>query len=175
MVIRPERPSDVAAITAVHAEAFGAVSDTRTGDEPVEVKLVIELRASADWLEGLSLVAVVDGEVVGHLCCSRGRLDEVVPALGLGPVGVLPSFQRRGVGTALMRAVLVAAAALDEPLVCLLGDPGYYGRFGFVPASQLGIEAPDESWGDYFQALVLLPTGARLSGRFRYPEAFDRV
>jgi len=175
MLIRRERPSDVAAISAVHAEAFGGGYDDRTGQEPTEVRLVDELRAGPDWLEGLSLVAVVDGEVVGHVCCSRGHLDEVVPALGLGPLGVLPSFQLRGVGTALMQAVLGAAMALDEPLVCVLGDPGYYRRFGFVPASQLRIEAPDESWGDHFQAMVLLPSGTSMSGRFSYAEAFDRV
>ena len=120
-------------------------------------------------------MAVVDGEVVGHVCCSRGRLDGVVPALGLGPLGVLPSFQRRGIGTALMQTVLDAAVALNELLVCLLGDPGYYRRFGFVPASQLGIQAPDESWGDHFQAMALLGSGTSMSGRFNYAEAFDRV
>lgn len=56
-----------------------------------------------------------------------------------------------------------------------IGDPGYYRRFGFAPASQLGIEAPDESWGDHFQAMVLLPSGTSMSGRFSYAEAFDRV
>lgn len=149
--------------------------DDRTGQEPAEVRLVDELRAGPDWLGRLSLVAVVDGEVVGHICCSRGRLEAVVPALGLGPLGVLPNHQRRGVGTALMQAVLGAAMALGEPLVCVLGDPGYYRRFGFVPASQLGIQAPDESWGDHFQALVLLPPESPMSGRFSYAEAFDRV
>jgi len=175
MVIRRETASDVTAISAVHAEAFGGGSDGRTGHEPAEVRLVNELRAGPDWLGRLSLVAVVDGEVVGHVCCSRGRLEAVVPALGLGPLGVLPNHQRRGVGTALMQAVLGAAMALDEPLVCVLGDPGYYRRFGFVPASQLGIQAPDESWGDHFQALVLLPPESPMSGRFSYAEAFDRV
>ena len=175
VVIRREKPSDIAAISAVHTQAFGYGSEGRTGDEPPGVRLVNELRAGPDWLEGLSLVAVVDGEVVGHVCCSRGRLDEVVPALGLGPLGVLPSFQRRGVGTALMQAVLDAAMALDEALVCLLGDPGYYRRFGFVPASQLGIQSPDETWGDHFQVRVLLASGTSMSGRFSYAEAFDRV
>jgi putative acetyltransferase len=64
--------------------------------------------------------------------------------------------------------------ALDEPLVCVLGDPGYYRRFGFVPTSQLGIQALDESWGDNFMARRLFGSGW-LSGRFSYPEAFDRV
>jgi putative acetyltransferase len=117
-------------------------------------------------------MAVVEGEVVGHVCCSRGRLDGSVPALGLGPLAVVPGSQRRGVGQALMHAVLGAAMALDEPLVCLLGDPGYYRRFGFVPASQLGVLAPDGSWGDYFQARALLERGKAMPGRFSYPDAF---
>jgi putative acetyltransferase len=175
MLTRRERPSDISAISAVHAAAFADRTDGRTVHEQSEVRLVNELRAGPDWLERLSLVAVLDGEVVGHVCCSRGRLDEVVPALGLGPLGVLPSLQRRGVGTALMQAVLGAATALDEPLVCLLGYPGYYRRFGFVTAAELGVLAPDESWGESFMARRLLESGSAMSGRFSYPEAFDRV
>jgi putative acetyltransferase len=172
---RREEASDIPAIGAVHSQAFADAYDGRPGQEPPEVRLVEELRAGPDWLAGLSLVAVVDGSVVGHLCCTRGRLDGVVPALGLGPLGVLPSMQRRGVGQALMYTLLGAAMALDEPVVCLLGDPGYYRRFGFIPASRLGIQAPDESWGDYFQARALLQHRAAPSGSFSYPEAFDRV
>jgi putative acetyltransferase len=172
---RREEPADIPAIGAVHSQAFAHAHDVRPGQESLEVRLVEELRAGPDWLARLSLVAVVDGDVVGHLCCTRGRLDGVVPALGLGPLGVLPSMQRRGVGQALMYTVLGAAMALDEPVVCLLGDPGYYRRFGFIPASRLGIQAPDESWGDYFQARALLGQAIAISGRFSYPQAFDKV
>lgn len=175
VLILRERPSDISAVSAVHTLAFAAGPGERAGHEPPEVTLVNELRAGPDWIKRLSLVAVLDGETVGHVCCSRGHLDGVVPALGLGPLGVLPRFQRRGVGTALMWAVLGAAMALDEPLVCLLGHSGYYPRFGFVPASELGIQAPDESWGDHFQALPLCRSGLLLSGRFSYGQAFDVV
>jgi putative acetyltransferase len=175
MLIRREESSDLPAISAVHLLAFGGGPDRGTGSEPPEVRLVNELRAGPDWLERLSLVAIFEGEVVGHVCCTRGRLDGVVTALGLGPLGVLPDFQRRGIGQALMHATLGAATAMDEPLVCLLGDPGYYRQFGFAPALQLGIRAPDESWGDSFQARALLQQGTVLTGRFSYPEAFDRV
>jgi putative acetyltransferase len=192
MLIRPERPADLVAISAVHAAAFANPDVGPTGcqcREPLEVRLVNELRTGPDWLERLSLVAVeqgegehdgegevvADGVLLGHVCCSRGRLDGVAPALGLGPLGVLPSSRRRGVGNALMWAVLGAAMALDEPLVCVLGDPGFYGRFGFVPATRLGILAPRASWGDYFQALPLHQEGAVGAGTFSYPQAFDRL
>ncbi len=110
--------------------------------------------------------------VVGHVVCSRGWVGERA-ALGLGPLGVDPGLQGRGVGQALVRAVLGAADALDEPLVALLGSPAYYGRFGFVPAGDLRVEAPDPAWGEYFQVVPLAAYDPGLRGPFRYAAAFD--
>ena len=158
--IRREGPGDVASVRAVHRAAFA-----RQGADPIEVALVDALRADAGWLPHLSLVAVVDGEVVGHVVATRASVDGV-PALGVGPLGVLPAFQGRGVGTALMYALVGAALARDETLVGLLGEPAYYGRFGFVAATELGVRATNPAWGPYFQALAL--TGSAPSGTFRY-------
>jgi len=74
-----------------------------------------------------------------------------------------------------MHAVLAAAEALDEPLVALLGAPGYYGRFGFVPAAGEGIAAPDPRWGDHFQVRWLAAARGSLSGPFRYAAPFDEL
>jgi putative acetyltransferase len=170
LVIRPERPGDEPAIAAVVRAAF--TRPDALGNEVVEVKLVDELRAGEGWLPRLSLLAEVDGVVIGHVVCSRGRVDGR-PALGLGPLGVLPAWQQRGVGQALMHSVLGAAEALREPLVVLLGSPRYYKRFGFVPASTLGIAAPEPAWGDDFQARPLAAYDPRLRGRFQYAAAFE--
>jgi putative acetyltransferase len=78
-----------------------------------------------------------------------------VDVVGLGPLGVRPEQQGRGVGQALVHAVVAAADALDLPLAVLLGSPGYYRRFGFVPGSELGVQAPDPAWGEHFQARPL--------------------
>ncbi|MEI7056552.1 N-acetyltransferase [Nocardioides sp. CCNWLW239] len=178
MLIRRERPEDTADIRAVTAAAFSGVEHSAPPIEPDgapgEATLVGWLRDDAGWIPELSLVAEMDGEIVGHVVATRGDLAGR-PALGLGPVSVSPSKQRAGVGSALMHAVLGAADAMDEPVVVLLGSPDYYSRFGFVPASSLGIEAPDPAWGDYFQARPLAAYEESVRGRFTYAAPFDRL
>jgi putative acetyltransferase len=172
MLIRRETPADRAAIHTVHSEAFRR----EPGVTPVEAPLVDELRADGDLVDALSLVAVRDGEIVGHVCCSRARLDEdTTSAVGLGPLGVLPAHQAAGVGSALVHAVLGAADALGHGLVVLLGSPGYYGRFGFVTASTLLITAPDPDWGKHFQARALAGYKPTQAGAFEYAPAFSRI
>ncbi|MFJ9391293.1 GNAT family N-acetyltransferase [Nocardioides sp. NPDC101246] len=178
MLIRRERLEDVADIRAVTAAAFSGVEHSAPPVEPDgapgEATLVGWLREDPGWVPELSLVAEADGEIVGHVVATRGELAGR-SALGLGPVSVSPARQRDGVGSALMHAVLGAADALGEPVVVLLGSPDYYGRFGFVPASSLGIEAPEPAWGDYFQARPLAAYEPGLRGPFRYAAPFDRL
>lgn len=173
MLIRRETSDDADAIDEVHRRAFAAT--TPDGAEPVEVGLVRALRDDPGWVPALSLVALGGGgEVVGHVVASEGRVG-AVPVVGLGPIGVLPDHQRRGVGEALMHAVLAAADALGYPMVVLLGHRDYYPRFGFVPAATLGIEAPDPEWGDHFQARPLAAHRPDLRGAFRYAAPFARL
>lgn len=173
MLVRREAPSDAAAVRGVHAAAFDAPDGA---SEPVEVALLDALRRSEAWLPRLSLVAADGRDVVGHVVCTRAQVGEAGhPVLGLGPIGVRPDRQGRGVGTALMHAVLGAADACDEALVGLLGEPAYYRRFGFVAAAGLGVEAPDTSWGDYFQARTLAAHTPGLRGRFRYAAPFAEL
>lgn len=173
MLIRRETESDLDSIDAVHRAAF----ETAPGSgEPVEVRLVRDLRGDATgWVPALSLVAEdAAGAVVGHVVCTVGSLRGTA-ALGLGPIGVLPGRRRRGVGGALMHSVLGAADALDFPVVVLVGDRGYYARFGFVPAATIGIRSPDPSWEHHFQARPLSAWSAELGGVFRYAAPFDTL
>ncbi|MET0684643.1 MAG: N-acetyltransferase [Solirubrobacteraceae bacterium] len=169
MPVRRERAEDVAAVEAVTTAAFAEPGK----GEPVETRLLRELRADAGWLPAYSLVAEDErGGLVGHVVCTRGDVDGA-PALGLGPISVAPAAQRAGVGSALMRAVLAAAGEGGETLVCLVGDPAYYGRFGFTAASGLGVASPEPAWGAYFQALALAPDAPR--GTFAYAAPFGRL
>lgn len=170
MFLRRERPEDRAAIFAIHAGAF----TRRDGLVAPEAHLVDSLRADGDIVTALSIVAESNNELVGHVMCSRATIDGH-PSLGLGPLGVLPGHQRRGIGHALMHAVLAAADALDAPAVALLGDPGYYRRFGFELAEPIGVHPPQPKWSKYFQIRRLNAWTGAMRGTFRYATAFDRL
>jgi putative acetyltransferase len=165
VIVRRELPRDHAAVRELHEAAFPT---------DVEARLLDELRADAGFLPHLSLVAA-DGEgVVGHVLATRGWIEPLGgAALGLGPLGVRPGSQGRGVGTVLVHALLAVAEAAGEGLVALLGAPGYYGRFGFVRSTDLGIAPPDPAWGAHFQARRL--AGPAQRGTFRYAQPFTRL
>lgn len=195
VLVRREGSDDVEAVRAVVGAAFDrATRDPGTGgsdvpgsgtggpggpgagsvDAPVEVTLLDRLRADVGWLPRFSLVAQRpdDPAVIGHVVCTRGRVGDR-PALGLGPLAVAPAEQYRGVGSALMHAALGAAEASGESLVAVLGEPAYYGRFGFRPASEHGVTAPDPAWGEYFQVRSFRP--AAPVGRFAYAAPFAEL
>jgi predicted N-acetyltransferase YhbS len=181
VIVRRERPADHAAVGSLHRAAFRTDPVTgvvRDADDVPEARLVDELREDAGFLPHLSLVATeggADGEdVVGHVIATRGWLEPLgTPVLGLGPLGVRPRDQGRGIGTVLVHALVAVAEAADERLVALLGSPDYYRRFGFVRSTDLGVRSPDPRWGAYFQARTL--SGPPVQGTFRYAEPFDRV
>ena len=164
MLIRREGPGDAAAIGEITGAAFA---------RPTEARLVDELRESQAWIPALSMVAV-DSGVTGHVLCTRGHVG-AEPVLALGPLTVRPDRQRAGVGSALMHAVLGAGDALGEPLVALIGDPRYYGRFGFRLSGEYQITPPVAGWQPHFQVRPLTAYRREVRGMFRYAEPFDRA
>lgn len=170
MLIRVEQPGDERRIREIQALAFRRPD--APDEEPVEAGLVDDLRRSDAWIPELSLVAVLDDELVGHVVCSRAHVLPDTPVLGLGPIGVLPDHQGNGIGRALVEAVLDAADTRGEPLVALLGSPAFYGRFGFVRSTDRQIAPPDDSWADHFQVRTLGSYDDVITGRFRYAAPF---
>jgi putative acetyltransferase len=170
MIVRRELPEDVSAVNEVQAEAFRRVA----GAEPYEVRVLDGLRSCGGWIPRFSLVAELDGEVVGHVVCTRAHVESW-PVLGLGPIAVRPDHQRAGVGSALMHAMVGAADAVDEPLIALLGSPVYYARFGFVGSTQYAIEAPEADWGAHFQVRTMSGFRGGIRGKFAYAAPFVDV
>jgi putative acetyltransferase len=167
-VLRLEEPEDAAAIRAVHRLAFGSAA---------EADVVDALREAGATV--LSMVAV-DGEVVGHVLYTWGIVDteqgEQVPLLGLAPVAVRPDRQGEGIGTRLIEASLEWLREEGYAAVVLVGHPGYYPRFGFLPASRWGLEWEFDVPDGVFQALELSAGGlAGVRGIVRYRPEFAGV
>ncbi|MBM7369418.1 GNAT family N-acetyltransferase [Gordonia hydrophobica] len=161
--VRPETPADVTGIRAVTVAAFPSQD---------EADLVEALRADANaWIDGLSYVAEVDGVVVGHALLTRCHVDGA-DALALAPCSVLPEYQRTGVGTATITALLGAARERGEGAVIILGHADYYPRFGFVPASRFGVTAGFDVPDEAFMAMPSTPGAPVPAGTVAYPPAF---
>lgn len=162
MEIRPETSADASAISALIEAAF-AIADHSNGTEAA----IVERLRDADALTA-SLVAVEDSEIVGHAALSPITIDGAdMGWLGLGPVAVRPDRQRKGIGDALIREALERAAKLGARGCVVLGEPGYYGRFGFRSRPQLHYPGSPR---EYFQALPFVE--AVPSGEVAYHAAF---
>lgn len=136
--VRPEEPRDVDAIRRVVTAAFPT---------DAEARLVDALRASGSLT--ISLVAEDEGPVVGHVSFSPVSGG----GLGLAPVAVIPEMQRKGIGRKLIEHGLRLARESGAPFVVVLGEPGYYSRFGFEAASRWGW-SDEYGGGDAFQAIA---------------------
>ncbi len=166
--IRPESAEDHAAIRRVVELAFG---------QPGEADLVEALRKHAH--PHISLVAVSDGEVVGHILFSPVLIEsegDAFAAMGLAPLAVLPDYQNKGIGSELVWAGLKACELLGHGVVVVLGHAHYYPRFGFVPASRLGIRSEYDVPDDVFMVAELTPGALRgRKGLVKYHPEFSKV
>ncbi|MBM7517320.1 GNAT family N-acetyltransferase [Nocardioides nitrophenolicus] len=166
--IRAPRPDESEAALRVVADAFGAEGAAVAG---------LWRDVVSRGLDRAQLVAVApDGAVVGHVGLSHGWLDtrpRLLDLLVLSPLSVAPAHQAGGIGTTLLRAAVAEADRLGAPLVVLEGDPGYYGRRGWVPAADLDIEAPTHRVpGPAFQAVPLATYESWMRGRVVYREVW---
>ena len=162
MEIRRERQDDKEAIAALIGEAFASAEHSAG----TEAQIVDGLRAAGALT--LSLVAEVGGEIVGHAAFSPVTVDaRQIGWFGLGPVAVRPDRQRQGIGDALISEGLGQLVAYGAAGCVVLGEPAYYGRFGFQANDRLRYPGPPP---EYFQALAF---GAAVpSGTVAYHPAF---
>lgn len=167
--IREEKAKDLHLIRSINEQAFG---------QPAEANVVDKLRETCPGL--LSLVAILDGQVAGHVLFSPAVIDghgSSVQGMGLAPLAVLPEFQNRGVGSELTRTGLRMLQEQGCPFVIVLGHADYYPRFGFEKASRYNLVSqwegiPDEA----FMILILnRVTMQGNSGVARYREEFNEA
>jgi predicted N-acetyltransferase YhbS len=171
-IIRRETDADFSAVEEVVRRAF----ENEPHSDHTEHGLVARLRDSSAFVPELSLVAEADGVCVGHILFTRlpirdGKTE--FPSLALAPLSVRPDFQRRGIGSALIREGHRLARDLGFGSAIVLGHPGYYPRFGYRPTLVFGIRSPFAVPDANFMA-VELKAGAlrRVSGTPEYPHEF---
>ena len=168
LTVRLEIPGDVEPIRYVNEQAFG---------QNAEAELIDKLRKRG--VLTISLVAIQDGEIVGHILFSPVTVESEYSsfeAIALAPMAVLQAYQRKGIGSQMVRAGHEECRRLGHEIVVVLSHPDYYPRFGFVPAKQKGIdcefEVPEEAW-----MILELREGA-LAGRrgiVRFQPEFNEV
>ena len=167
MLIRTETEQDWAAVYKVNESAF---------ETPAEANLVGILRQEAYPV--VSLVAEDNGVAVGHIVFTPVSLSghPNLKIMGLGPMAVAPEHQRKGIGSALVRAGLERCKQLGFGAAVVLGHPAYYPRFGFKSSKSFGISCEYDVPDDVFMAMELMPGYLQdASGTIKYHDAFRSV
>jgi predicted N-acetyltransferase YhbS len=173
ITIRKETPEDYARVIELTEKAF----KTMEFSDQTEGKLVENLRNSENFISDLSLVAELNGQVVGHILFTPLQIkneQNSYTSLVLGPVSVLPEFQKQGIGGKLIRAGHQKAKELGFQSVILIGHPEYYPRFGYKTASGWGLKVAMELPSDDVFMAVELTDGALsgVSGMVVFPPEF---
>ncbi len=167
MLIRIEIEDDREAVFAVNASAF---------ETPAEANLVVTLREEAEPV--ISLVAEMDGEIVGHILFSPVSLSGYpdLKLMGLGPMAVVREHQRKGIGSALVSSGLEMCRKHGFAAAVVLGHPEYYPRFGFSPSTRFGIDSEYKVPEEVFMAMELQAGSLNgKTGRVKYHTAFNDV
>ena len=167
MVIRQERLTDHDIIYEVIKTSFLKAEHA----DGKEQDLAAMLRESEAYLPELSLVAEVDGTVVGHVLFTEAKVGEQ-KVLALAPLSVLPEYQRKGIGTALVKEGHRIGKELGYSYSVVLGSEKYYPRIGYLPAKNYGISAPFDVPSENFMACKLSENAPAVSGVVQYAKEF---
>lgn len=167
--VRAETPDDYRAIDVVNLSAF---------EGEAEAQLVGELRKSGGFIPDLSLVAELNGRIVGHVVLSRVKLKSAAGSseiLALGPMSVVPSQSHRGIGSELIEAAVARAKPLCYSAIVVAGHPDYYLRFGFKPVQDWGITSNLSIPDDALTAMELVDGALSGGGEVEYPDLFKAL
>ena len=171
VIIRQENPADYPIVFDLIKESFKNEEHT----DHQEQFLVERLRSSDDFVPELSLVAEIDGKVVGYILLTKVKIigKEVVGSLAMAPVAVLPEYQNQGIGGKLIVAAHNKAKEFGFESVIVLGHEGYYPKFGYKPAESFGIRPPFDVPSENFMAIELVEEALEgVEGVVKYAEEF---
>ena len=174
LVIRREEKEDYRTVEQLVREAFWNLYVPGCNEHYI----LHNLRKSSDFIPELDFVAEQGGQIVGQIAYSRGiikdKQGEDKGVITFGPVSVLPAFQRRGIGSALIIHTIDLARDMGYPAICIYGDPRYYSRFGFRCAEKYEIKTADDKFAVALQVLELRQGALNnVSGRFIESVAFS--
>ncbi len=171
-LIRQEKTADYQIVFNLIKKAF----ETETMSNHTEPFLVERLRKTAAFIPELSLVAELNEQIVGHILLTKIKIKGDTSeheSLALAPVSVLPSHQRKGIGTALIQKAHEVAKALDFHSIVLIGHENYYPKFGYKKAADFGITFPFAAPSKNCMAIELVENGLKnVNGLVEYPKAF---
>ena len=167
ITIRKENVDDYEAVYNVIKTAF----ETAEHSDGNEQDLVVVLRKSNNFIPKLSLVAIDNDKIVGYILFTKIKIGES-EELALAPLGVLPEYQRQGIGSKLITEGHRIAKKLGYHYSIVLGSENYYPKFGYVPAIEYGLEAPFDVPSKNFMAIKLNESNVEIKGIVKYAKEF---
>lgn len=165
--IRQENKDDYEEIYNVVKTAF----ETAEHCDGNEQDLVVALRKGDNFIPDLSLVALKDNKIVGYILFTKIRIGEF-EEVALAPLGVLPKYQKKGIGSKLIKEGHIIAKKLGYHYSVVLGSNEYYSKFGYIPAIEYGIKAPFDVQSENFMAIKLNDTSEDVQGGVKYAKEF---
>lgn len=167
MLIRQEKVEDYDIVYDLVKKAFESAEHSDGNEQD----LVAALRKSTAFIPELSLVAEVDGKIVGHILFTKIQIGDFTE-IAIAPLSVLPEFQNRGIGSALIKEGHRIAKKLGFRFSVVLGSDAYYQKFGYVPAENYGITAPFDVPSENFMAFEFCSDEKFSGGVVKYAEEF---
>lgn len=167
MLIRKEEPRDYEAVYFVVKNAFESAEHS----DGTEQDLVTALRKGDAFIPELSLVAEIDGKIVGHILFTKATVGKDT-VLVLAPLSVLPEYQRKGIGISLIKEGHRIAEKFGYLYSIVLGDQRYYPKAGYLPADQFGIKPPFDVPGENFMACKIKENASNIRGIVNYAKEF---
>lgn len=167
MIIRKEEIKDYERIYSIIKNAF----DSAEHADGNEQDLVNALRKGEAYIPELALVAEINGKIVGHIMFTKAEVQNDI-VLALAPLSVLPNYQKRGIGTALIKEGHKIAKKLGYGYSIVLGSEKYYSRVGYVPADMFGIKPPFDVPNENFMAYKIDENASNIVGGIKYANEF---